>query len=375
MRIRAIQAWLDSLPRQASPDLSQRLIGIFGTRQFRSIASRSTGSNNPFTGFGGLATLECLAKELPQEFQLAILRQNLVRRMCVDRVLGRSAPIVAEFEAEIDTVMKRDSNPPPSCPPATVQGDAVSKTSAKFLHEVLRATDSKLRHSTFDETESNMHESDDEVEIGTAFQMQFHDLAERLHFDSNEVLAKIRCRDASFHAHIMEYGRAEDLLLAVSRSAFGNRPIAAMLLVDAIKKFEARPEFGYQFLYSLSAMQGRKMALALTGSVDRRLAISCLPSVASCVLSMFHTPILTLIDSGRQGDDRPDIANVAKKALGQVEIEPAFSLAAEDLLGFAFHQGQKIDSGTIEQHEAIETAIAFGIERFMRACALCLGNS
>jgi hypothetical protein len=119
VRVGAAQAWLDSLPRQAPPEVSQRLIGVFGTRQVRRMAGGSTGSTNPFAGFSGSTTLECLAEELPQEFRLAILRQTLVRRLCVDCVLGRSAPIVAQFVSEVDALMKEDASllpPHPSEP-------------------------------------------------------------------------------------------------------------------------------------------------------------------------------------------------------------------------------------------------------------------
>ena len=244
------------------------------------MAAGSTSRTNPFAGFSGLATLKCLAEGLPKEFQLAILRQAYVRRLCLDCLLGGAAPIVEQFVSEIDAVMEQDANPSRPRPPKTVKGDATASHSVKFLHGVARSAETTARPSTPGEPEDDMWDTDDEVETGAAFHRQFHELAEALHIDPNEVLSRLRRCDPSFHSSIMEYGRAEDLLLAVSSSEFGNRRVAATLLFDAIKKFDALPEFGHQFLYALSAAQGRKMALALKGTADRRIAIRHLPSVA-----------------------------------------------------------------------------------------------
>jgi hypothetical protein len=81
------------------------MIRIFGTRQLRRVAGSSKASISPFNGFSGLNTLECLAEELPAELQLAVLRQLLVRRMCIDSLLRGKEPMATRFADEIRAAM------------------------------------------------------------------------------------------------------------------------------------------------------------------------------------------------------------------------------------------------------------------------------
>lgn len=81
------------------------MVGMFGTRELRRGVGAARASANPFAAFSGLSTLECLADELPAEIQLAILRQSLVRRMCIQCLLQGKEPMAARFANEISAAI------------------------------------------------------------------------------------------------------------------------------------------------------------------------------------------------------------------------------------------------------------------------------
>ena len=92
-RIRAVQAWLDSLPRSVPAGISEHMVQLYGTRKLSNA--------NPFADHQGRPTFEVLIDSLPREHQAAIRRRSVIRGLCIACALGNQVDLAKEFAADL----------------------------------------------------------------------------------------------------------------------------------------------------------------------------------------------------------------------------------------------------------------------------------
>ena len=115
IRVRAVRAWLASLPRPLPTHIVEYQAHIFGTRKLglpASLGRQGTDTeSNPFAGREGAPILELLADSLPDEYRAAIRRQAYVRQLCIDCALGRETKFSRQFAEDLANAIRERQGP------------------------------------------------------------------------------------------------------------------------------------------------------------------------------------------------------------------------------------------------------------------------